>query len=233
VGPAGDGIFGRLVSPATGQPSTAETKFSSVAGLAANPAIAGAANGGFAVAWEAADGSSQGVFARLFTKAVAPRGAEFRVNTTVQGLQRRPALTADSNTGGWLMVWQGQAGSIKDSHVYGQFLGAAGSFVGPQIRISKGVAQGQVSPSVAAVAGGHFLVTWLDYNDIFPVGLFGVELDKLGTAVGPEVEINSAAINAQTRTSIGVSPRGGILVPWEGFTTSQAAPGISARRVEL
>ena len=233
VGPAGDGIFSRLVSPATGQPSTGETKLSSVPGLAANPAIAGAANGGFAVAWEAADGSSQGVYARLFAKSGSPRGAEFRVNTTVQGLQRRPALTADSNTGGWLMIWQGQAGSIKDSHIYGQFLGAGGSFIGPQVRVSQGVAQGQVSPSVAAVAGGHFLATWLDYHDIFPVGLFGVEIDKLGAAVGPEVEINTAAINAQTRTSIAVSPKGGVLVPWEGFTTSQAAPGISARRVEL
>ncbi len=221
------------MSPATGQPTTGETKLSSVPGLAANPAIAGAANGGFAVAWEAVDGSSQGVFARLFAKSAAPRGAEFRVNSTVQGLQRRPALTADSNTGGWLLVWQGQAGSIKDSHVYGQFLGAGGSFIGPQIRVSKGVAQGQVSPSVAAVAGGHFLVTWLDYHDIFPVGLFGVEIDKLGAAVGAEVEINTEAINAHTRTSIAVSANGGVLVPWEGFTTSQVAPGISARRIEL
>jgi hypothetical protein len=233
VGPKGDGIFGRLVSPATGAPTSAEMKLSSVPGLAANPAIAGAANGGFAIAWEATDGNSQGVFTRLFAKSAAPRGAEFRVNSTVPGLQRRPALTADSNTGGWLVTWQGQAGSIKDSHIYGQFLGAAGSFIGPQIRISKGVAQGQISPSVAAVAGGHFLVTWLDYHDIFPVGLFGVEIDRLGSAVGPEVEINSAAINTQSRTSIAVSPAGGVLVPWEGFTTSQVAPGISARRIEL
>jgi hypothetical protein len=233
VGPTGDGIFGRLVNPETSQPSAGELKLSSVPGLAANPALAGAPNGGFAVAWEAVDGSSQGVFARLFAKSAAPRGAEFRVNSTVQGLQRRPALTADSNTGGWLMVWQGQAGSIKDSHIYGQFLGAAGSFIGPQLRVSKGVAQGQVSPSVAPGVGGHFLVTWLDYQDIFPVGLFGVELDKLGTAVGPEVAINSEAINAQTRTAIAVSPRGGVLVPWEGFTASPNAPVISARRVDL
>jgi hypothetical protein len=234
VGPTGDGIFGRLVNPATGQPSSAETKLSSVAGLAANPAIAGAANGGFAVAWEAADASSQGVYVRLFAKSAAPRGAEFRINSTVQGLQRRPALTADSNTGGWLLVWQGQAGTIKDSHIYGQFLSAAGGFVGPQLRVSKGIAQGQVSPSVAAAAGGHFLVTWIDYQDIFPVGLFGVELDKLGTAIGPEVEINSAGVNAQTRTSIAVSPnKGSILVPWEGFTASPNAPVISARRIEL
>src|SRR4029077_7356491 len=36
---AGDGIFGRLVHPANGQPSSAEMRLSSVSGLAANPSI--------------------------------------------------------------------------------------------------------------------------------------------------------------------------------------------------
>ncbi len=141
-------------------------------------------------------------------------------------------MTADRNTGGWLVVWQGQAGGIKDSHIYGQFLGAGGSFIGPEVRISQGVAQGQVAPSIAPVAG-NFLVTWLDYSDIFPVGLFAVEVDKLGHEVGAEVKINSQAINFQTRTSVAVSPLGDVLVPWEGFTSSPNAPVISARRVQF
>ena len=231
---AGDGIFGRLVRPATGQPSSAEMRLSSVPGLAANPGIAGSPNGSFAVTWEAADASSQGVFVRLFGKMAAPQGTELRVNTTVAGLQRRPAIAADPNAGGWLLVWQGQAGaSVKVAHIYGQFLGPAGNFIGPEFRVAQGVAQAQVSPSVAAVAGGHFLVTWLDYQDWFPVGLFAVETDKLGRAVGSEVEINTAGIGAQTRTSIAVSPFGPVLLPWEGYTGSPNAPVISARRVQL
>jgi hypothetical protein len=228
---AGNGAFGRLVS-ASVTPSTAELKLNSIATPVANPTLAGAADGSFLVAWEAADGNSQGVFARLFNRAAAPRGAEFRVNSTVPGLQRRPAVTADRNTGGWLVVWQGQAGGIKDSHIYGQFLGAGGSFIGPEVRISQGVAQGQVAPSIAPV-GGNFLVTWLDYSDIFPVGLFAVEVDKLGHEVGAEVKINSQAINFQTRTSVAVSSQGDVLVPWEGFTSSPNAPVISARRVQF
>ncbi|HEY0557125.1 MAG TPA: hypothetical protein VGG20_22920 [Thermoanaerobaculia bacterium] len=231
---AGDGIFGRMVHPATGQPSSAEMKLSSVSGLAANVGIAGSPNGGFAVTWEAADANSQGVFVRLFGKMAAPQGAEFRVNTTVSGLQRRPAIAADPNAGGWLVVWQGQAGpSVKVSHIYGQFLGAAGNFIGPEFRVAQGVAQAQVSPSVAVVAGGHFLVTWLDYQDWFPVGLFAVETDKLGRAVGSEVKINSSGIGSQTRTSIAVSPFGLVLLPWEGYTAGPNAPVISARRIQL
>jgi hypothetical protein len=230
TGSAGDGIFGRLVRSKTGLPSSGEMRLSSVPGLAANPSIAGNAGGSFAVAWEATDGSSQGVFVRLFGKAAWPQGSEFRVNTTVAGLQRRPAIAADVNTGGWLVVWQGQAGSVKFAHIYGQFLGMGGSSIGPQFQISQS-AQTEVAPSVAPIAGGRFLVTWLDYQDIFPLGLLAVEMDRLGHAVGSAVEINSEAIGAQTRTAIAVGPNGSVLVPWEGFTASPDAPVISARRV--
>ncbi|MFL6236735.1 MAG: hypothetical protein ACJ76N_26635 [Thermoanaerobaculia bacterium] len=228
----GDGVFARLVRSSILQASGGELKLSSVPGFAGNAALAAGSNGSFAVAWEAADASSQGVFVRLFDRSASPRGAEFRVNSTVNGLQRRPAITADPNTGGYLVVWQGQAGTIKDSHIYGQFLGAGGNFIGPEIRVSQGVAQGQISPSVAGV-GDHFLVAWADYADIFPVGVFSVEIDKLGGAIGSEVEINSAPINAISRTSIAVSPLGGVLIPWEGFTSNPDSPGISARRVDF
>ncbi|HEY2292166.1 MAG TPA: hypothetical protein VGM86_15815 [Thermoanaerobaculia bacterium] len=228
----GDGIFARLVRTSNVQTTSGELKLSSVPGFASNASLAAAANGSFAVAWEAADADSQGVYVRLFDRSASPRGAEFRVNTTVAGLQRRAAITADPNTGGYLVVWQGQAGTIKDSHIYGQFLGTGGSFVGPQFRVSQGVAQGQISPSIAGV-NGHFLVVWADYNDIFPVGVFGVEIDRLGNALGAEVAINSAPINAISRTAVAVSPLGDVLVPWEGFTSNSNSPGISARLVDF
>jgi large repetitive protein len=230
---AGDGIYGRLVHPATGQPSSGEMKLSSVPGLAGDAAIAASPNGGFAVSWEAADANSQGIFVRLFSKMAVAQGAEFRVNTTVAGLQIRPSLAPDPNTGGWLVVWQGQAGGIQISHIYGQFVGAGGTLVGPEFRVAQGVAKAQISPSVACVAGKQFLVTWLDYQDWFPVGLLAVEVDKLGRAVGSEVEINTDGIGSQTRTSIAVSPFGDVLLPWEGYTSGPNAPVISARELQF
>lgn len=225
-----DGVFARLVT-SSGLPSGAEIKLSS--GLAANPAIAGANNGEFIVSWEAADGGSQGVFARLFNRAAAPKGAEFRINSEVPGLQRRAAVTAVP-TGGWLVVWQGQGIDSKHHHIFGQFLGDAGNLVGPQFRISEGAGQIQIAPSVAAIAGGNFVVIWTDWDKIFPIGLFGVEIDKLGNTIGDEVQINTRPINAQTRTSLAVSPSGSILAPWEGFHTRTARrAGIAARRVEF
>lgn len=225
-----NGVFARLIK-ASGLPNGDAVKLSS--GAAANPAIAGAGNGQLIVSWEAADGSSQGVFARLFDRSFTPRGGEFRINSEVAGLQRRAAVTAVP-TGGWLVVWQGQGIDSKHHHVFGQFLGAAGNLVGPQFRISEGVGDIQIAPSVAAVAGGNFVVIWTDWKQIFPLGLYGVEIDKLGNAIGDEVKINTRPINAQTRTALAVSPSGSILAPWEGFHTRTARrAGIAARRVEF
>lgn len=232
----GDGIYGRMVRATTGQPSGAEMKLSLTPGLAYNPAITGSPNGGFAVAWSAADASSQGVFVRLFSKAAAPQaqGAELRVNTTVAGPQIRPAVAADPNTGGYLVVWQSQPGSdVQVSHVYGQFVGPGGSLIGPEFQAAHGVAKAQISPSLAGVAGNHFLLTWLDYQTWFPVGLYSVEMDKLGHAVGAEVQVNTKGIGAQTRTSIAVSPLGSVLLPWEGYTSGPNSPVISARRIDF
>ncbi len=226
-----DGVFARLIK-ASGQLNGAEFRVSS--GQAANPAIGGAANGQFIVSWEAGDGGSQGVFARLYERSAAPRGTEFRINSQVAGLQRRAAATAVP-TGGWLVVWQGQGVDSKHHHIFGQFLGDTGNLVGPNFRISQqNVGEVQIAPSVAAVAGGNFVVIWTDWHEIFPLGLFGVEIDKLGNAVGDEVQINTRPINAQTRTSLAVSPSGSILAPWEGFHTRTARrAGIAARRVEF
>jgi hypothetical protein len=229
----GDGIFGRLVHTGNATPSSAEMKLSSIPGLAANASIAAGVNGNFIVAWEAPDSNALGVYARLFNRNAVPKATEFRVNTTVLGLQRRPSVSFDANTNGWLVVWQGQAGTIKDAHVYGQFLGATGTLTGSQVQISQGIAQAEIAPSVAPIAGGHYLVTWVEYQDIFPVGLYGVEVDRLGAEVGSEVEINSQPINTQTRTAIAVSASGDVLVPWEGFTASPDAPVISARLVDF
>jgi hypothetical protein len=224
----GNGVFGRYVR-ATGEPNGGDFKIAS--GNAANPTLAGKPNGNFLVSWEASDGNSLGVFARIFD---GTSNAAIRVNSDVAGLQRRPAAAFDRTSNGWLVVWQGQSdNNPRHSHVFGQFLGSAGNLVGPQFRVSIGVGPTQISPSVAASANGNFLVTWLDYKEVFPLGLFGVEIDKLGNAIGSEVAINARQVNAQSRTSLAVTAAGKALIPWEGFTSSDFHSDIAARQVEF
>ncbi len=223
----GSGIFGRAVRPEKSKAVGPEVKISS--GPGGNPAITADASGNFLVSWEGADRDSQGVYARLFDKAASPRGGEFLVNSTTTGLQRRPAVSSVKG-GGWLVVWQGQGATAKDAHIYGQFLGGGGSFLGPELRVSQGFGPTQIAPAVAQLANGNFVVAWTDWKDPFPIGVFGVELDKLGNAQGDEMEINSRPIGSQVRTTLAVFGST-VLVPWEGFTDSNTHPGISARRL--
>jgi len=222
----GDGVFGRAFRPEKSKAVGSEVRISM--GPGGNAAIAGDAAGNFLVSWEAADRSSQGVYARLFDKTASPRGGEFLVNSTVDGLQRRPAVTA-VKSGGWFVVWQGQGATTKDAHVFGQFLGGGGSFIGPEFRISQGVGPTQISPAVAEVAGGNFVVAWTDWKDPFPIGVFSVELDRLGNALGAETEVNTRPIGSQVRTALAAFGST-VMIPWEGYTDSNTHPGISARR---
>ena len=229
---SGDGIFGRLISPA-GAPAGAEFRVKPEAGGAANPAIAGDASGGFAVVWEAADGGTKGVFARLFDASAQPVGGEIRVNNQVAGLQRRPGITSVGDNGwldnGWLVVWQGQVGPRTDSRIFGQFLGQAGNHVGPNFRVSGDEADTRIAPSVARIAGGGFLVVWMDWKNIYPLGLTGMTLDCLGNATSDELWINDRPIDGHHRTSLAAGAAGDLLITWEGYAPGQQRPGIEAR----
>ncbi len=221
-----DGIFGRLISLA-GAPSGAEFRVKPDAGAASGAAIAGDGNR-FAVVWEAADGGTQGVFARLFDAAARPVGGEIRINNQVPGLQRRAGITADGD-GGWLVVWQGQVGPRTDARIFGQFLGEAGNHVGPNFRVSGDQAKIRIAPSAARLPGGGFLVVWMDWDKVFPLWLTGATLDRLGNVTAEELAINDLQIDAHHRTSLATSAAGDVLVSWEGYAPGQQRSGIQAR----
>jgi hypothetical protein len=102
-------IRGRKFSARTGLPLTAEFPISfKLIGDQRNPAIAMGADGRFVVTWESPDTilpSSRGVFGTLRNADASVIVSEFQVNTTKQGVQRRPAVAMQPN-GGFLVAWQ-------------------------------------------------------------------------------------------------------------------------------
>ncbi|HEX2225240.1 MAG TPA: hypothetical protein VHN15_13655, partial [Thermoanaerobaculia bacterium] len=169
--------------------------------------------------------------ARRYDRDLEPIGAEFRVNTDTAGIQRRPAVAA-SPSGDFLVVWQGQTGGIKDARIFGQFVGTAGNLVGPQFRVSQGhsLSQAHISPALTALPAGRFLVAWMDWKEIYPLGLFGVEIDGLGNEVADEIQINNRRLTAHFRTYLSAGPNGEVFMPYESYRTNNGA-GITARRV--
>jgi hypothetical protein len=225
------GLYARVVSR-TGQLLGEEIKVNAQGGRKVqNAALAANNQGEVLITWESCcgDGSGQGIAARLFDRDFSPVGSDFRINTETAGEQRRPAVTADGSD--FLVVWQGQFGPVTHSRIFGQFIGRAGNRVGSQFRVSEGngVGEAHISPSVVATSGGRFLVAWMDWKSIFPLGIFGVEIDGVGAVATAEVKLSGNPLTAHYRTSLVAGPGSEILLPYEGYVGDNR--GISARRL--
>ncbi len=191
----------------------------------ADPAIAVAKGGRVAIAFDAPDASHLGVYVQLFDASFQPQGGEVRVNSSLNGDQRRPAIAVNA-AGQYLVAWHGQYLSPQQFRVYGQVVGQAGNLIGGQMALSGGTNRYEVAPSVAAGPHGDFVIVWLAFDVSLPVGIFANQVDAVGH-VGSEVQINERAINFNTRSSVAADNAGHFLTAWEGI--EKAGPGIAAQ----
>jgi hypothetical protein len=88
---AGDAVGGEIVVTANGT----------------NPAVASAADNGFAVSWQTpvGDGSNYGVFARHYSSSGSPLAAEFQVNSYTTNHQQQPSVAANAD-GVFVVAWR-------------------------------------------------------------------------------------------------------------------------------
>jgi subtilisin-like proprotein convertase family protein len=157
VGVFGAKLEGRRFSAAGAQQGgDFEVTPFSVAGYGA-PQAAMEATGDFVVTWDepVRDGSDLGVYARRFTSAAAPSGADFLVNNTTAGSQSDPRV-AMSAGGEFVIVWNGQGQGIT-----GQFFEAGGGRSGGEFPLSTAASPGTPrSASVAMDGDGDFSAAW-------------------------------------------------------------------------
>ena len=131
--------------------------------------ITALADGGFVVSWEAGsetgpDDRDSAIRAQVFGADGQKRGGEILVNSTTQGYQLAPSITALSN-GGFVVVWvdeSGQGGDGSEHSIKAQVFDAAGDKLGGEFLINTVTDGDQRFPSVAAIAGGGFIVSWSD-----------------------------------------------------------------------
>jgi hypothetical protein len=227
AGNTGDGIFARLIS-AAGVPVGGQIRVSTISQghLASGAAVATAGNS-FAVTWEGPDTGTKGVYLRIFNPAGAG-GPLIRVNDQVAGLQRRAGVAAAAD-GEWLVVYQGQVGPRTNARIFGQFFSATGVAIGNNFQVSNDDYLVRISPSVARLSDGTYLVAWLDYVKTFPVGPTAVVIDGAGNVVGDEIDLNLRPVDAHHRLGIAVNGNDDALVAWEGFAVGQQRAGIQAR----
>ncbi|HEX8302688.1 Ig-like domain-containing protein [Sphingomonas sp.] len=191
------------------------------------PTITSLSDGGFVIAWR--DSSQQGgdtdtgIRAQRFNASGARVGSEILVNTTTQGYQGEPAMTALSN-GGFVVTWQTQGtGNNQDyENVMGQVFNAQGQRVGGEFQANSVVVGSQYQSAITALPNGGFVITWIDnsahynnnngstdYSDIR-----AQVFDGSGQAVGNEFVVNSFRNYDQSEPAITTLANGTIVISW-------------------
>jgi Ca2+-binding RTX toxin-like protein len=147
-----------------------------------------------------------------FVGAPTPAGAETRANTTTAGDQVNAAVAGLAG-GGHVVVFQSpDAGGFG---VFMQRYDGNGAPLGIETRINTTTAGDQGSPSVTALNGGGYVVTWQSVGqDTSGSGIYMQRYDGSGVAQGVETRVNTTIAGDQQESSVSALADGGYVVVW-------------------
>lgn len=191
-------------------------------------------DGSYVVSWssEDQDGSNFGIFAQRFQQDGTRIGGEFQVNTQTPGNQLYGSVAALAN-GGFVITWTSGGGQDGFANgIYGQRYNAAGTAVGGEFQVNSQGVGSQFDSSVAALAGGGFVVTWTSDSgqDGDLTGIFAQRYNAAGVAVGGEFQVNVYSEDHQSYSSVLALSDGGFLASWQSGGEDGDGWGIFARR---
>jgi hypothetical protein len=171
-----------------------------------NPTVAALSEGGFLVTWYN-DVSPFKIWGRRYDSSGTAMGSEFQVNTNIMGDNVSPVIVAVSG-GGFVVTWWNAASTSK---IYGRRYDSSGTAIGPDFQINTITTGSNAGPTVAALSGGGFVVTW--YNSATTSKIYGRRYDSSGTAIGPDFQINTITGSNGDPTVAALSG-GGFVVTW-------------------
>jgi VCBS repeat-containing protein len=179
------------------------------------------ADGGFLVVWHSFDpksGDGQGdIAAQRYDVQGVKVGAEYLLNAASIGTQHSASLVTLSN-GTLMAVWQNSAPG-QPAVISGRILNAVGTPVTPEFVVQRdGVGYGGSSygaPSVAALAGGRSVVTWVSANDGSGSGIRARFMNADGTWAGSDFQVNSKIGGNQVVPRVVSLADGGFAICWQ------------------
>ena len=146
-------------------------------------------------------------------------GAEFRVNTTIQGAQASPSVASDA-AGNFVVVWDthiAQPPETYEQWVRGQRYGADGMPIGGEFQINASTLGSNETPAVAMDPGGPFVVAWARGDLVTGDWSIWVRrFDASGAPLGLESQASSTSGDLRV-PGIAALPGGGFVVVWQGF----------------
>lgn len=215
-------IYGRRVS-AAGAPIGGDFRVSGPGATSGEwtPAVAWNQTANeYLVVWsDERNNSTRGydVYGRRVSAAGVPVGADFRISGPgATDYESDPAVAWSQMTNQYLVVWSdGRSGAARGLDIYGQRVGAGGTRVGADFRISSpNATSNEVLPVLAwNKTANQYLVVWaddraytdVDYLAISPSDTYGQRVSPGGVLSGAEIRIGGPNATSYVEWGPGVA----------------------------
>jgi len=207
----------------------------------ADPSVAVDADGDFVVAWSSYAGYSVfeefHVRGRRYDASGNALGSDFKISTYTNFLNSnmRPSVASDAN-GDFVVVWSRYVGPAPEQgyYVQGQRYDASGDAVGSEFHIDH-PGRSNPTPSVAAGAGGDFVVVWA----ASPPGGYGSIAGKRYDADANALDTfqaNTYGVMNLFNPAVARDANGRFVVVWEGYEgpgSDTSGSSVQGRRFAL
>jgi cysteine-rich repeat protein len=196
------------------------------------PAAARLQGGDVVMVWQSyrqANASSDfDVVARRFSSTLSPLGSEFIVSPDPAGTQTEPRVAALSD-GGFVVVYEQASGLTRD--IRAMTFDAVGQQVGNETLVTNTSLATELSPDVAGLSGGGYVVAWQSDRSETGASLTqGVQyavFDAVGSNVSGVRLANETITNDQSVPAVTALNGGGFAVAWHSTQTNN--PGLYLR----
>lgn len=205
---------------------------SGTTGLQDECQVIGLPGGGFAVAWTdySADAarsdaerddpsgtSLSDIRVQLYGADRAPLGDSLLVNTVMEAGQYDPQITALAD-GTLVVIWADFSrlgADTSGSGVKGRLLSADGQPLGDEFLVNTTTPDLQYRADVTALAGGGFVVTWINGQISSTREVRAQVFEADGSRIGGEISVNTATAGYQQIADTAALPDGGFVVVWQ------------------
>lgn len=136
-------------------------------GVQGDPDVAIDPQGRFVIVWTSneatGDADLESIQARRFAADGSPAGAQFQVNQTTTGAQRRPSVATDAR-GNFVVAWESETGDGDATATRARRYLANGTALSAEFQVNTYTTSYQEAAVVAADASGNFTVVWNSFG---------------------------------------------------------------------
>jgi hypothetical protein len=224
----GHGVYAQRFDSA-GNPAGAEFLVNTTTtGNQGNASVA-VYDAGFVVTWESPDTDSGGVYAKRYDSAGVVATAEFKVNGSDTGLQRRPDVAAD-NGGAFVICYENRP--LASYEILCRRYNSSAVLQGTEISANSTTVGDQQLPTVGRASNGDFTVAWQSSNDQDgdEIGVVMRRYNNAGTALTGEAVVNNTTAGNQSQPALGMNASGAFVLSWSSDLQDGSSTGVIAQR---